>query len=303
MSGTPPVLRPSGTVDGEALAHRHGLRRLGAHLSLREYLAQLWERRDFLITIPLSDLRAQNQNTVLGSLWHVLNPIFLAGVYYLVFGVILGARRGIPNYPAFLVTGIMTFHFTQKCIMSGARTVVSNIRLIQSLAFPRALLPVSSTITETLAHGPSLLALMALVLITTQQWPTLSWLWLLPIAVLQAAFGLGLAFLTSRMTFHFRDTAQFLPYLLRIWMYLSGVFFAADFVPAGWPRFVFSINPMFLFISLNRTAVMPPDPDLSISPWGTAEMWGLAGAWTLVMVVVGFVYFRARETEYGNASG
>lgn len=292
---------PTGQSEAASLAERHRLRRMGARLSLGAYLTELWGRRDFLITIPLSDLRAQNQNTVLGSTWHVLNPLLLAGVYYLVFGVILGARRGIANYPAFLVTGIMTFHFTQKCIMSGARTVVSNIRLIQSLSFPRALLPVSSTITETLAHGPSLVALMVLVVITTGSWPTASWLWLVPIAGLQALLGLGLAFITSRLTFHFRDTAQFLPYVLRIWMYLSGVFFAADFVPAGWPRLLFSINPMFLFITLNRSALIPPDPD-AVEPWTTPEMWAMATVWTLVALVVGFFFFRAREMEYGNAS-
>lgn len=267
------------------------LRRLGEPLPLRQYLAEIWRRRDFLMTVPLSDLRAQNQNTVLGGLWHLLNPLLLTGVFYLVFGVILDVGRA-PNYPAFLVVGVLTFTFIQKMTMTGTRTVVANIKLIQTLSFPRAILPLAAVTSESLAQVPAVLAMMVLVFATGEA-IGVGWLLVVPVLGLQTLFGAGIALVTARLTFHFRDTAQFLPYVLRILLYLSGVFFGSSQVPAGWPRTLFEINPAYAFIHLNRLALLDNTTEL--------YSWLVAGAWTAVFLVGGFLYFRAQEHEYGNA--
>jgi teichoic acid transport system permease protein len=57
---------------------------------------------------------------------------------------------------------------------------------------------------------------MALVLLSTGVRPTVMWLLVVPIVLLHSVFNLGLVLFTSRFAFHFRDTQQFLPYVLRI---------------------------------------------------------------------------------------
>lgn len=268
-----------------------GMRRLGVTPGVREYLSDIWGRREFMVTLPVNQLRSQNQNTVFGNLWHLLNPLFLALVYYLVFGVILGARGSIENYPAFLITGIFVFYFTQKSVISGTGTIVSNLKLIQTVSFPRAILPISTVIGELLAQFYAMLAMFLLVLITGVT-PKATWLIVPFIFLLQAVFNLGAAFIAARATFHFRDVAQFLPYIMRVWLYLSGIFFAIDFVPEGWPRTVFRLNPLWSFIDLNRLAILDGTTDLG--------GWLLALTWSVAALLVGFFFFRARETEYGR---
>jgi teichoic acid transport system permease protein len=287
------------------------LKRVGVPPTLRGYLADLWAHRDFLVTVPLGELRAQNQNSALGNAWHLLNPLLLAGVYYLVFGVILAARRDIEYYAAFLIIGIMTYTFVGKVIQAGARTVVSNLKLIQSIRFPRASLPLAATISETVAHGPALLTMFVLVMVTSQFavvpgtdpavalppiWPQWSWLLVIPATALMAIFGFGLALFTARATFHFRDVQQVLPYLLRIWMYLSGLFYSVDFVRdrgAEWMVWVFQANPLWQFFTIFREAL--------IDGGGTPWVWGAATAWSFAIGIAGFLYFRANEAEYGRA--
>lgn len=299
-------------ASGSGTAIPEGLKRVGAPPTLRGYIADLWEHRDFLVTVPLGELRAQNQNSALGNFWHLLNPLLLAGVYYLVFGVILNAQRGVDYYPAFLIVGIMTFTYIGKAIQSGARTVVANLKLIQSIRFPRASLPIASTISETLAHGPALLTMFLLVTITSHWavgtngqplppiWPAWTWLLVIPGTVVMSMFGMGLALITARATFHFRDVQQVLPYILRIWMYLSGMFYTVDFVAEkananGWPWLVtiFKINPLWLFFRIFRDALIDETFD-----W---KVWAGATAWSVVLLIAGFQYFRAHETEYGRA--
>jgi teichoic acid transport system permease protein len=300
-TSAPPASRPSGTpADVPA-----GLKRIGVAPSLREYLADLWAHRDFLVTVPLGELRAQNQNSALGNAWHLLNPLLLAAVYYLVFGVILNAQRGVDYYAAFLIIGIMTYTYIGKIIQAGARTVVSNLKLIQSIRFPRASLPLAATISETIAHGPALLTMFALVTLTSLAepelppiWPHWGWLLVVPATVIMAVFSFGLALFTARATFHFRDVQQVLPYLLRIWMYLSGMFYPLTFVAdraAGreWMVTLFEANPLWMFFRIFREALIE-------GTW-TPSVWGWATLWSFAIAIAGFAYFRANEAEYGRA--
>ena len=308
MSASAPTAPGRSTTSGAPIPE--GLKRVGAAPTLRGYLADLWAHRDFLVTVPLGELRAQNQNSALGNAWHLLNPLLLAGVYYLVFGVILSARADIPYYPAFLIIGIMTFTYIGKVIQAGARTVVSNLKLIQSIRFPRASLPLASTISETIAHGPAVLTMFALVVITshfavdpanpTQSlppiWPHWGWLLTIPATIIMAMFGFGLALFTARATFHFRDVQQVLPYILRIWMYLSGLFYGVEFVAdkgAPWMVAIFKANPMWQFFTIFREAL--------IYGTGTLWIWASATGWSIVLMLLGFHYFRAHEAEYGRA--
>jgi teichoic acid transport system permease protein len=69
---------------------------------LREDLRRIWSRRDFVWYSALSELRTQQTDTVLGNVWHLLNPALQISVYFVVFGLILGTDRGIDNFLPFL---------------------------------------------------------------------------------------------------------------------------------------------------------------------------------------------------------
>lgn len=269
------------------------LTRLGTRPRLGPYLRQLWLRREFILTVPLGELRAQHMNTALGSLWHLLNPLINVGVYYLIFGVVLGARDSADNYVGFLVVGLFTFHFVQKATMSGARIIVANLPLLQNLSFPRASLPMAGMLGEMLAQIPAVAVMLLLVAVTGESW---AWQWLLvvPSFLLLAAFNLGLAFITGRLTFHFRDIQELLPYLLRIWFYLSGVFFGIEKIPADPPIFrqLFRANPAQAFIEFHRGLLL----DGSVDTGALSLMVG----WALVLLVAGFFFFRQYEAEYGR---
>ena len=79
----------------------------------------------------------------LGQLWQVLTPLLNSAVYYLIFGVLFKANRGISNYTAHLVTGVFIFAFTERSIVVGSSAIRANITLIRALHFPRACLPLA----------------------------------------------------------------------------------------------------------------------------------------------------------------
>ncbi len=258
---------------------------------LRPYLADLWSRRAYISYVSASELRSRQVNTVLGNLWHLLNPILTIAVYFLIFGLLLDTTRGVDNYLLFLTTGVFIFAATQKATIAGAKSIVGNAGLIKSIKFPRALLPVTSTLTETLASLPTF-ALLFVVAFLTGEPPHWQWLMFPAVVLLQVLFNLGTAFVAARATTHFRDTTQILPFVFRLLLYASGVIFSAEaYADSEW-WFLFVLNPMYCFVELGRWSVLgDPTPGSVLAS---------AVIWTAVTLVIGFLWFRAAEERYAR---
>jgi teichoic acid transport system permease protein len=180
------------------------LTQLGIRPPLFTYLRDVWRRRDFARAIAEGEVRSQNMDTVLGNIWHILNPIILASIYILIFGVILGVTRGVENFPVFIVVGVFTFHYSQKSVMGGAKSIISNEGLIRSIRFPRAILPISTVLGQTFAFVPSVVVMLILA-VALGELPSLGWLLLLPVFFGQTLFNIGSAFIVARLTDLFRD--------------------------------------------------------------------------------------------------
>jgi teichoic acid transport system permease protein len=267
------------------------LQQLGVRPALRDYLSVLWARRDFIVALPISQLRSRNANTLLGSLWHLMNPLILLATYYLIFGIFFNARDDVENYIGFLVVGLFVFLYSQKCLTGGASTIVANEGIIRNVNLPRAAFPIGSVVAETLAHVPAMGLLLALLLITGES-PGAAWILLIPLVALQLIFNLGLSFWVSRLTFHFRDVQNLLPFVSRLLLYVSGIFFTASRVPEGFMRQLFELNPLYVFITLHREILLGGAP--SPSTWLTAA------AWTLGSLGTGLIFFWFSESSYGR---
>lgn len=273
------------------------LRRVGTKLPLRDYLRELWKRREFAITVPLGELKAQNQDSVMGQFWHLLNPMLLIGVYYLIFGVILQieARRGVDNYLPFLIVGVIIFNYTRSSIQAGARMIVKNRNLVQSINFPRAILPASAIVSETASHLYALPVMLVLVmLVEGGPLPQWSWFLLIPVTFFQLLFNLGIAMVVARLSFHFRDIQQLLPFAMRLYFYSSGVIIPInnDVIPNATLVAILQFNPAYLIVEMGREAVL----DRAIDP----TVWLMGAGWSVAMLVFGFWFFRRAENEYGR---
>ncbi len=257
------------------------------------YLRETWQRRDFAMAIAGGELRGQHMDSVLGNLWHVLNPLLLAGVYYLVFGVLLDISRGVENFPAFIVIGVFVFHYSQKTIITGSGAVVSNEGLIRSIRFPRAILPLATVVGHSIAFLPAIVVMLAIVMATGEV-PGPEWVLLAPALLLQSVFNLGAALIVARLTDLFRDIENVLPYVFRLAFYGSGVlYFPSRFVSDPAVLAFFDFNPFFAFVSLARGPLLA---EMAIEPLHVA----VAVGWTLALLVGGFIFFRAGEDRYGR---
>jgi teichoic acid transport system permease protein len=274
-------------------ARRAGLVEMSRRPPLRTYLRLLWQRREFALLVPLGEMRQRNMDTLLGGSWHVLNPLFQAGIYYLLFGVLLQQRAGVDNYPAWLIIGLFLFGFTQKSVQSSARIIVTKAGMLRSLNFPAGILPISVNLSELLAFIPAA-AVMLFVVLATGEPPALVWVLIAPLLAFQFLMNLGFSFIVARLTVHFRDLDNLLNHLLRMWMYFSGVLFPIDLAPEGWIRELLRINPPHAFLATARGLLLDGTLDVRSATW--------AAGWTVGALVIGLLFFHRYEGRYSNAA-
>jgi teichoic acid transport system permease protein len=240
------------------LAGRHGLKLSGARPSLRTYLVSLWQRRHFIIGYATARNVSMYTDAKLGQLWQVITPLLNAFVYYLIFGLLFRASKGVQNYEAFLVAGVFVFAFTERSIVTGSNVMRANLQLIRALYFPRASLPLAYVLVELQQMLVGMVVLFGIVLAYGEP---LTWYWflLVPAILLQTLFNTGAALIVARMGGSAADVSELIPFFLRITRYFCGVMYMVTTLPAaipGWAMKVLTLNPPAVFISLVRVALM-----------------------------------------------
>ncbi|MFD7180199.1 ABC transporter permease [Streptomyces sp. NPDC056637] len=282
------------------LATKYGLTVSGARPGLFEYVRQLWGRRHFILAFSQAKLTAQYSQAKLGQLWQVATPLLNAAVYYLIFGLILHASRGMSMdvYIPFLVTGVFVFTFTQSSVMAGVRAISGNLGLVRALHFPRASLPISFALQQLQQLLFSMIVLF-IVAVGFGSYPGLSWLLIVPVLALQFLFNTGLALIMARLGSKTPDLAQLMPFVMRTWMYASGVMFSIPIMLADKPAWVADLlqwNPAAIYMDLMRFALIDGYGSGNLPP----HVWAVAAGWSVLVAVGGFVYFWKAEERYGR---
>lgn len=289
-----PLVPEFDMAEATQLANAHRLRSVGTRPPFIDYVRHVWRRRSFAFTLAMARSVTRQDHTALGSVWLVINPALLVLSYYLIFGVLLGTKRGVENFIGFLCIGLFVFTFAVSGMLAGSRAINENLSLVRSLWFPRALLPLSTIAREFFNALPSLLLLLLVMPITGEP---ITWHWLLyPVALfLIFVMSLGLSFLTSRLLTASADIGNLFPVAVRLLRYVSGVFFAISNVSDPLLGAVLHYQPFALALDICRQALMESVPFRLLD-------WVVMSGWALLALVVGFIYFFRAESTYGRVS-
>jgi teichoic acid transport system permease protein len=313
-------------------AIQHGLRPSAERPAVLAYVASLWQRRHFILAFATARNIAMYTQAKLGQLWQILTPLLNAGVYYLIFGVLLKLNRGVPNYLDFVITGVFVFNFTQRSFITTSTVVTENLHLIRALRFPRAALPLGYVMIELEQMMLSLVVLAVILLFTGEG---ITWYWLLafPVLALLTVFNIGCGLASARLGSNVNDFSQLLPFLMRTWLYVSGVLFQITTLDINRRlASVLQLNPAAIYITLMRQALMvtqrrsqpgaEPFNNVKCQYWhahlsqlrgsqldlsaycpavtSPSHLWIYGIAWAALALVVGFWFFWRAEAHYGR---
>ena len=89
-----------------------------------------------VVQFAVKDFKIRYTHSVLGYAWSVLTPLMFFVLYYLVFTVFV--HLDIPNYPAFLLLGVVLWNFFEEGTARGAASLVERANLLAKTPMPRA---------------------------------------------------------------------------------------------------------------------------------------------------------------------
>ena len=284
-----PDRKPAAAEENEFTATRHVYEPHVVGLpKIRPYVRELWRRREFASELSRTKLRAQHYNTVLGQLWLVLNPLLLGIVYFILVDILRGGTRG-GEFFAHLLAALFAYYYVSGAVRQASRSVVAGGKLVMNTAFPRALLPLSAVITAFKRFIPTFIVYIPVhLIIGLPIEPEL--LWVFPMIALMTILAMGLSMFVAAAQVYFRDLKNFLPYVIRIWLYSSPILYYAHEVPDKY-RFLVDINPLgALLTAWDSVLNAGRAPELADMLLGTA--------WAVGLFVLGALFFLSREREF-----
>lgn len=222
-------------------------------------LKEVWKYRDLLLLFVKRDFIAQYKQTILGPLWHFIQPIFTTIVFLLVFGKIANIPTdGIPPI-LFYMSGITIWNYFSSCLNSTSNTFVANAGIFGKVYFPRLIIPLSTVLSNLIKFAIQFLLLMAVfIFYVAKEMPVYAGfsLLMIPILVLMmAAMGLGLGIIISSLTTKYRDLSVLIGFAVQLLMYATPIAYPLSFLQhnkyASWIRW----NPLTPIVEAFRYAL------------------------------------------------
>lgn len=251
-------------------------------------VCMLFTRYGFLIRQLVSrDFKTKYKRSALGMAWSFLNPLLTMSVQYVVFSTLF--KSDIPNYPVYLLSGIVFFNFFNEAVSMGMTSITGNASLIKKVYMPKYIYPVSRILSSMVNFALAIIPLLLVMLVTgTAFTPALLLLIFDMLCLLGFVTGMSLL-LTTSMTF-FQDTQFLWGVISMMWMYMTPLFYPESIIPAQFLT-AYHMNPMYQYITFARICIIN-----GVSPEPMAYLWCILSS--VVVLGLGILTFKRHQDKF-----
>jgi lipopolysaccharide transport system permease protein len=254
---------------------------------------ELWEYRGLFFFMIRRDILLRFEQTQIGLLWVVLQPLLLMLIYYILFGVLIKVPTGKIPHSLFFLSGIMVWQFFSQVVNHSANSLVGNIGVISKSYFPRLVLPLSTIPNALVDFAVCFLVFLVFLLLNGQFSVTWRYLLLPVLVVIAIIFSSGVGLLFGASMVVFRDMKNLLGFILMIWMYLTPIIYPITIVPEKY-RILFYLNPMTGLVQAFRWVLLGQGDSPSI-PYNLLSLGAAVIIW-----FVGTIAFRRMENKIAD---
>lgn len=220
---------------------------------MRSYLKffdECLQYRELTLALIFRHLNARYRGSALGLLWSLINPLFLMGVYTLVFTYYMRFDH-VPNYTIFLFSGLLPWLWVVSSLVEGSTAISGSGHLVTKSLFPAHILPFVSVATSLVNFLLSLPLLYIFIWFAGIKLSLLNLLLLVlnlvPLLILNLTFLYGLSLIASSVNVFFRDVQHLAGNFITLIFFLTPIVYPLSSVPEGW-RFTIIYNPLSRFV-------------------------------------------------------
>jgi ABC-2 type transport system permease protein len=257
------------------------------------------KNRVLLSELVRTDFKLRYQGSALGYAWSLLRPLMLFLILYLVFVKFLRFGGDIPNFPVYLLLGIVLWNFFNEMTAQSLGSIVGRGDLIRKIKIPRWIIVLSSSISASINLLLNLLVVLIFVIISDVEITT-SILWLPLILVQVYVFALGLSLFLSAAFVKYRDVVYIWEVILQALFYLTPILYPLSMVPNLTFQKILLLNPMAQAIQDARYAVITQET-VTLNKLFEGGWYMLLPYFFIVTVlIIGTAYFRKESKHFAE---
>lgn len=250
-------------------------------------LKELWNYRYLLGQLVRRDITTRYKRSVLGVAWTMLNPLGTMLILTFVFSNFF--KSEVQHFPVYILSGLLAWNFFTQATNAAISGLVWGGSLLKRIYIPSSAFGVSAIGTALVNMVMSLVPLIVVMIIDGATFH-LSMLFLPVSILLLTGFTLGFGLFISSLAVFFPDVGEMYQVLLTGWMYLTPIIYPESLISAQLLP-IFKLNPMYWMVKMFRLPIfegrVPTLPE--VLP---------AIAWSLGMLIVGWLFFTSRSEEY-----
>lgn len=258
-------------------------------------LKEVWRYRDLLWLFVKRDFSAQYKQTILGPLWHFIQPIFTTLVFLLVFGSIANIPTDGIQPILFYMSGITIWNYFSACLTATSGTFVANAGIFGKVYFPRLVIPLSTVLSNIIKFGIQFLLLLAVMvwygIKNNHFYFGVSWLLIPVLVAMMAGLGFGLGIIISSLTTKYRDFTILIGFAVQLLMYATPIAYPMSFLKDKWYAAWIGWNPLSPIVEAFRYALFGT---------GAPDITGLiySGVIITVLLLTGMLVFSKVERTF-----
>jgi lipopolysaccharide transport system permease protein len=259
------------------------------------HLRDVWQYRDLLILFVKRDFASQYKQTILGPVWHIVQPILTTAIFLLLFGKIANIPTDGIKPVLFYMSGITIWNYFAACLTNTSNTFISNASIFGKVYFPRLVIPLSVVLSNMIRFGIQFLLLLAAIAwYHFHGFPatlSLRWLWIPILVLMVAGVGLGLGIIISSLTTKYRDFAILIAFIVQLLMYVTPIGYPMSYLAYSKYKTIIALNPLTSIVESFRYALFSK---------GTLPVHGLlySLAFMLISVLAGLFIFSKVERTF-----
>ncbi|MDB5014017.1 MAG: transporter permease [Daejeonella sp.] len=257
-------------------------------------LTELWAYQDLLLIMVKRDFIAAYKQTILGPIWHFLQPLFTTIVFVVVFGRI--ARIPTDNIPPplFYLCGLTLWNYFSACLTGTSNTFIANAGIFGKVYFPRLIIPISVVVSNLIKLGIQfflLLAIMVYYALTGYRFNIgISALWVPLIVCVVALLGLAIGILISALTTKYRDMTVLMSFGIQLLMYATPIIYPLSFIPQKY-KMILGLNPLTWLTEAFRKGILGEGVI-------NLPMIGYTILLTTILLILSFIVFSKVEKTF-----
>lgn len=235
-----------------------------------------------------AEIKAESKRSYAGILWWLIRPLLSLVVYGIVFGLIF--KNTMQNFLLFLFSGIIAWEWFSSSVLRSANSINANRNLMLLVKVDPAMFPLSINFVDTVKFllGFSILFIAVIIQIGVN----INMLYLPLIMGGEFLFCVGVGFVFAAVTPFVPDCMMILTTAMQLLMFLSGVFYRIDSLPAIVQRYIV-INPMASVLNQYRLVLI----DKTNPDWASLlYTYVFAG----ILIIIGYAMIKRFSCIYAK---